>query len=54
MLTKQQPAEVVDLVPLDLHLEAVPGPRDRSDSGASLASLLQDGSHRARVQTVGL
>lgn len=53
-LTKQQSAEVVDLVSLDLDLQAVLGPRDRSDSGASLASLLQYGSHRTRVQTIGL
>lgn len=54
MLTKQQPAEVVDLVSLDLDLQAVLGPWGRSDGGASLASLLEDGSHQARVQTVGL
>lgn len=54
MLTKQQLAEVMDLVSLDLDLQAVLSPRVRSDSGASLASLLQFGSHCARVQTVGL
>lgn len=45
MLTEQQPAEVMDLVSLDLDLQAVLGPRGRSDSRASLASLLEDGSH---------
>lgn len=45
MLTKQQPAEVMDLVSLDLDLQAVLGPRGRSDRRASLASLLEDGSH---------
>lgn len=54
MLTQQQPANVVDLVSLDLDLQAVPGPRGRGDRGASLASLLQDGSHCAWVQTIGL
>lgn len=53
-LTKQQPAEVVNLVSLDLDLQAVLGPRGRRDGGASLASLLQYGSHRTRVQTIGL
>ena len=54
MLTEQQPAEVVDLISLDLNLQDVLGPRGRSDSSASLASLLEDGSHRAWVQTIGL
>lgn len=45
MLTEQQPAEVVDLISLDLNLQDVLGPRGRSDSSASLASLLEDGSH---------
>lgn len=45
MLTKQEPAEVVDLVSLNLDLQAVLGPGGRSDSGASLASLLEDGCH---------
>ena len=53
-LTKQQLAEVMDLVSLDLDLQAVLGPRGRSDSRAGLAPLLEDGSHRARVQTIGL
>lgn len=54
MLTKQQPAKVVDLVSLDLDLQAVLGPRSRSDSGASLASLLEYGRHCPRVQTICL
>lgn len=45
MLTEQQPAEVVDLISLDLNLQDVLGPGGRSDSSASLASLLEDGSH---------
>lgn len=45
MLTEQQPAKVVDLIALDLNLHAVLEPRGRSDGGASLASLLEGGSH---------
>ena len=45
MLTKQQAAEVMDLVSLDLDLQAVLGPRGRCDGRTSLASLLEDGGH---------
>ena len=54
MLTQQQPAKVVDLVALDLNLQAILEPRGSSDGGASLAALLEGGSHRARVQAIGL
>lgn len=45
MLTEQQPAKVVDLIALDLNLQAVLETWGRADGGASLASLLEGGSH---------
>lgn len=45
MLTEQQPAKVVDLIASDLNLQAVLETGAGLTGGASLASLLEGGSH---------